>query len=498
VGSGPNNAFWIRDGLTGIVDTLANGIAFIDNAGRVVGRATLPDGFIVSVTQSEENRILLLSGKRDSAIELLRTVDPASAGSLAAQPLAAPRLAPSEAVRRNAWQLAIPSTPRPGRAGPAQLEIRSLTGDPLADAAEVGVDSAGRRYVLWSEFVSANPDVVVRAFVGRYGLDGRLVGIAEVPLADMDYVPDEYAMITGGGELRVMVPTRSSVEIRTIPIREVPAVNPRTTTDIAAPSLLRRLQSEKGRRLKIETTINSSLDKPDRRDNPSPKETRAAASVQPIARSKVLGLAREFLAQQWTVGEKNYEHDGISNVCDKTQRQYWSRPGWIRKEMTGQAVTRVPYKWGGFDSPMVYLQRMGQGHLAGDVCTCRDSSHDDCMVAIAAGVDCSGFVSRTWGLRTKEGTSSLPGVSSSIGNWEKDLSLVKAGDALNKSGNHVRLVVEAVSAPQIRIIVIESTTALTCTGRDGTKTFCEGVCECARPIADFGGYRLLRFKGIQD
>jgi hypothetical protein len=32
VGSGPNNAFWIRDGLTGIVDTLANGIAFIDNA----------------------------------------------------------------------------------------------------------------------------------------------------------------------------------------------------------------------------------------------------------------------------------------------------------------------------------------------------------------------------------------------------------------------------------------------------------------------------------
>lgn len=499
VGTGPSNAFWIRDGLSGIVDTLVNSIAFIDNAGRVVGRAGLPDGFIVGGTQAEENRILLLSGNRDSAIELSRTIDPASVGTLTAQPLSAPRLASGETVRRNAWQLAVPSAPRAGRAGAGQLEVRSLTGDPLADATEIGIDSTGRRYVLWSEFVSASPDVVVRAFVGRYALDGRLVGIAEVPLADMDYVPDEYVIITGGGELRVMVPTRSSVEIRTIPIRAVPAVNPRTTKDIAGPNILRQLQTEKGRALKVETVISSSPDKSERRiDNPSPKETRAAAPLQPIARAKVIELAREFIAQQWTLSEKNYEHPGTSNVCNKTQRQYWSRPTWIRKELIGQTLTRLPYKWGGFDSPGVYLQRMGQGHLAGDVCTCRDSSHNDCTVAHAAGVDCSGFVSRTWGLPTKEGTSSLPGVSTTISGWERNLNLVKSGDALNRSGNHVRLVVEAVSTPQIKIVVIESTNARACTRRDGTKTICEGVCECARSITDFGGYRLLRFKRIQD
>ena len=42
---------------------------------------------------------------------------------------------------------------------------------------------------------------------------------AELPLAAMDYVPDEYVAITGKGDVRVMVPTRSKIEIRTIPIQ---------------------------------------------------------------------------------------------------------------------------------------------------------------------------------------------------------------------------------------------------------------------------------------
>src|SRR5262245_2908746 len=60
VGSGPNGIFWVRDGLTGIVDALANSVAFVDDAGRVVGRAVLPAGFIVSGTQANATRILLL------------------------------------------------------------------------------------------------------------------------------------------------------------------------------------------------------------------------------------------------------------------------------------------------------------------------------------------------------------------------------------------------------------------------------------------------------
>ena len=75
---------------------------------------------------------------------------------------------------------------------------------------------------------------------------------------------------------------------------------------------------------------------------------------------------------------------------------------------------------------------------------------------------------------------------------------MKAGDALNKAGSHVRLVADAISNPEIRIIVMESTTARSCMQRDGTVGLCEGVCECVRKISEFSGYQLLQFKGVKD
>ncbi len=168
--------------------------------------------------------------------------------------------------------------------------------------------------------------------------------------------------------------------------------------------------------------------------------------------------------------------------------------------MIDKTVNRVPYRWGGFDSPSIYKQRLQSGALAGDVCTCRDSSHDDCIVPASAGVDCSGFISRAWGLAEKEGTSSLPNLSTVISSWypRAGNNTIKAGDALNRSGNHVRLVTSFTTDPELRITVIELTNARTCKRSDGTATICEGACECTRPIADFNGYKLLRFKGIRD
>lgn len=500
VGSGPSSLFWIRDGLTGIVDTLANSVAFVDDAGRVIGRAPLPDRFIVSGTEPQETSVLLLSGDRRSAVELPRNLDPASPPPLTAQSLPGTgRSPPGQAVRRSKTQLSVPSLPRAARSSPGDLEVRSLTGKALADAAEIGIDSQGRRYLLWSEFVGANPDIVVRAFVGRYGTDGRLTGVAELPLAAMDYVPDEYVAITGKGDVRVMVPTRSKIEIRTIPIQAVSAVNPRTTTDIVSPGALRRMQAEKGRAIGVDTQVRASQDAPAPRNlAPPPKQEREGRALEPISRAKVIELAREFLTQQWTLAKNNFEQDGVPSLCDKSENQYWERPGWVREERIGQTMTRIPYRWGGFDNPAAFVKRLGEGALAGDVCTCRDSNHNNCIFARSTGVDCSGFISRVWGLVRKYGTSDIREVSTEVKNWQNDLGALKPGDALNVAGNHVRLVVGAVTEPQIRILVMESTTAPDCKRLDGTAAECEGVCECARPITDFRGYRLIRFKGIQD
>jgi hypothetical protein len=51
-------------------------------------------------------------------------------------------------------------------------------------------------------------------------------------------------------------------------------------------------------------------------------------------------------------------------------------------------------------------------------------------------VDCSGFVSRTWGTTSKYGTSTLPGISTRL---SSHLSMT-TGDIYNLSGSHVVLV----------------------------------------------------------
>jgi len=496
VGSGPGSFFWIRDNLSGIVDTLAMSIAFIDDRGRIVGtRARLPEGFVVGEVQLRDASILLISGDRQSSIEIPRTVVPESPPVLTAQRVASPRSMPAPPSRRAPDHVSMEFPDASGAR--SQVDVRSLTGSSLADTAVIGTDRDGRRYVLWSEFVGADPDVVVRTFVGKYAPGGALIGIAEVPLADMDYVPDQFATITGAGELRVMVPRPTGVQIRTIPFQTISPSRSRSLERGASEDLLRRLSTEKGRTIRLKPALRLP---PERIPSAAPSEgmPRAARSYAPITREEMLKAAAAFLQQEWLLSDKNFELPNVVNVCNKSAHQYWSRPSWIRKDFVGKTMKRVPYKWGGFDSPSVFVDRIKGGRLAGDVCTCRDPAHNDCIVDTAAGVDCSGFVSRAWGLASKLGTIGLGGISTKVTGWQTDIGKVKAGDALNKAGSHVRLVVDAISNPEIRIIVIESTTARSCMQRDGTVGLCEGVCECVRKISEFSGYQLLQFKGVKD
>ncbi|WP_049778049.1 hypothetical protein [Caldicellulosiruptor owensensis] len=73
----------------------------------------------------------------------------------------------------------------------------------------------------------------------------------------------------------------------------------------------------------------------------------------------------------------------------------------------------------GFDS------EISQGYAAGNV----DTSSQHGYVGGTAGVDCSGFVSRCWGLASHHSTTQLKSVSISLGNIG-DYSLLKQGDIL--------------------------------------------------------------------
>lgn len=101
----------------------------------------------------------------------------------------------------------------------------------------------------------------------------------------------------------------------------------------------------------------------------------------------------------------------------------WWEPGIPAKGM--------PYKWGGFDTPESFLQGLREGKKAGDVANTNKVRKDNAVVSgESIGIDCSGFVSRCWGLTKPVSTRELPSLCDPVA-WN-DLRL---GDIIRKEGH---------------------------------------------------------------
>jgi len=115
--------------------------------------------------------------------------------------------------------------------------------------------------------------------------------------------------------------------------------------------------------------------------------------------------------------------------------------------------------------------------LAGNICTHNAPRSD------ATGVDCSAFVSATWGLATHYTTSAIPAITTRLRDpWD-----LRPGDALNKPGSHVMLFLRFTSDRKAE--VIESSPGA-CNGR---------VCRNIYPLASLlaRGYQPVRFRALQ-
>lgn len=139
----------------------------------------------------------------------------------------------------------------------------------------------------------------------------------------------------------------------------------------------------------------------------------APALAEGPTRKEMLSAAASYAGHSWTMSKNN-----ITGTC--TAKGYASdyKPG---------AQTGLPYAWGGFMSLEEFDRRIKAGYGAGS-----HSRHG--VMSCVAGLDCSGLVSRVWGLDTKHGTSTLSKVARAI-----TLDELQPGDALNKAGSHVVL-----------------------------------------------------------
>jgi hypothetical protein len=305
------------------------------------------------------------------------------------------------------------------------------------------IDYANRLYVLAENI----PDTVSGAatFVARYASSGKLEGVYELPLANTP-LTRRFVTISGDGDVYFLRTKPSDIEVVGVGFR---SLRETAVIDVRPPAA------------------------------PSPFSAffanfNAIAAVRPSNRQQVIETAFAFEGLQWKLTAANYGSDPDS-ACSGFNR---IRRPWYLQGKVNQEVRGVPYCWGCFGSLANFRFQMDRGTKAGNVCTHNAPRPD------VAGVDCSAFVSATWGLSVHYTTAAIPAIAKPLGNpWD-----LKPGDALNKPGSHVMLFLRFT--PDRKAEVMESSTG-GCNGR---------VCRNVYPLAALlaRGYVPVRFRALSD
>ena len=477
LGRVPNHLFWLRPGLQSMQDPVDAQLVFVNDEGRVVGRSALPRQFLIGEIVSESDRVRLIGASGREQVIVARAIDPAAATSLRVLAISnGGSKRQSRLSRTSPQQLQLNDSER--RDGGGALTIRSITGGALAQAYGIGPASGDSRYVVSEEIVASTPSLRVRVFVQRFDRNGRVTGVAHLSLDDMDVVPRDFVTVTDAGVLRVLVPTAGGVKIREVQFSQPPLIlsqGSRPSDDD-----LKSLGEVVG-----EISVDSNVIRTNDSSEPRPDGKRFTIRIAtpPISRQRTLTNARAYLTVNWVMTPENYSRAGIENLCQPAEAKFWLRPVHFTPDSVGKTIGPMPYRWGGDDTPESFKLRIGWGALAGDICTCRSAALHYCLVPESAGVDCSGFVSKAWGIE-KRGTSGLLDVATQLSN----VADVRPGDAFVWPGRHVRLVTGSDPGAGIAYTVLESTTNLRC----------EGVCESTYRPSELNGYRPIKYRGMTD
>lgn len=222
------------------------------------------------------------------------------------------------------------------------------------------------------------------------------------------------------------------------------------------------------------------------------------SSLNPTQKA-IVGRAADFIQARWCVKPENIRQPGDCIAPYDRPDTGWKQPFSAARLAVGSKASGVFYLWGGKGSLAEILNRYGvgcewpagtssaakQSAVAGNVCT-KISNGVPAHNPAAAGIDCSGFVSRAWALKQSPGTADLQrdprrfGVSEVLA-----LPQLKVGDAFmyrTSASGHIRLFGGWVATPLgLKARIYEST----------TENVCSGTCLRDLDPLQLSGYRML-------
>ena len=320
----------------------------------------------------------------------------------------------------------------------AHLQIK--VHDRLGALEFIEIDHSGRMYVFAENIPNSGNKAA--AFVVRFSSKGALEGIFELPLSNVP-LSRRFVAVSGGGDVYFMRTQSGNVDVLGVGFR--PIAN--------------------GKVIDIHP---SAVPTASRIPSKGP-----ISAVRPLTRQQTIETAFAFESIQWKLTAPAYGRDPDTACTGFNGRV--RRPTYLHSKL-GQEVRGIPYCWGCMGSLEQIRAKIERGVLAGNICTHNQPRSD------VTGVDCSAFVSATWGLATQYTTSSIPSITSHVTNpWD-----LRPGDALNKAGSHVMLFLRFT--PDRKAEVMEASPGA-CNGR---------VCRNVYPLASLlaRGYVPVRYRAL--
>jgi hypothetical protein len=302
---------------------------------------------------------------------------------------------------------AHPANPTADPAAEEAMTAHVMVGDqriPVEGAQQVlglrmlGINADGSFYVV-AEEVSDGPTIQVDQTVRHYAADGRQLGLARVPLRDREtYIPHGLA-VGPDGNVYLLMTRQDVLEVQRLVF----------TTSTLPP--LPQVGSTEGESGAQQTGPTEMTDDPT-----ADQDFLAAEGCR--SRDAMITTGFKYRDNKVTLRDVN-----LNGNCPGRHRPTYLNGG-------PKEYGSVAYDWGGFDTVEGYNAAMAQGFQAGDIPVTRGDPPTPC----SKGVDCSGFVSRCWGLQTKEGTATIGRLCIRINRDQ-----LKPGDILNLENAHVTL-----------------------------------------------------------
>ncbi len=168
------------------------------------------------------------------------------------------------------------------------------------------------------------------------------------------------------------------------------------------------------------------------------RRARGGENLPRVTRARIMETAEAYRTHRWWGNSANVRHGNDRNgvrvdTPDIGYRKPGAVPGWW---LPGEWNEGVPYQWGGFSTLEAFDRGLERGLAAGDVYTLEKRRLlDDAVSDEAVGIDCSGFVSRCWGLRRSFSTRELAAICVPLSRYDELLP----GDILNTYNAHCLL-----------------------------------------------------------